>query len=387
MIENDLNAVIATPDQFNLREIDSVPGVRVHSSVILDHLPAALLQLPDGIHEYETSTDAWLVALATTADGRYSVVEDISLIENRERQGLLIAIIGTILATYTALGLGLYLSRRLIAPLAHLSRRILEEETNDSPRPIANDFARDEVGALASTLDHYRHRVNDALRREREFSSEVSHELRNPLTVIQNAAEIIDGDSHISPASRRAVRRITMASSRMQETTNALLLMVREHTNTSTGETVSVAESVESLLENTDTLAASGTIAVEWQCHSRPELSAPRIAVDVIVANLIRNAFQHSHGSRISITLEHDRLIISDDGVGIPIDDLSVITRQRKREVASGSTSGTGLGLPFVQRLCDRFAWQLILRSEAGRGLCVEWRFIDQREAVSSQLS
>jgi signal transduction histidine kinase len=265
---------------------------------------------------------------------------------------------------YVALWIGMYLSRRLLAPLVQLSQRVSQASPADARRRLAPDFADDEVGTLAAALDRHASRMHEALRREREFSADVSHELRTPLTVIHNAAELIAEDPQASELARRAGQRIRAAAEHMSETVTVLLTLVREERPSSADEVVSVAECVEMLLRERLVPPAAGGPEMQWRLRARPEVQAPRAVVDAIAANLIRNAQQHSMGQHVQISLEQDRLVVKDDGIGM-----------RAEQRAPSPTAGSGLGLSLVQRLCARFGWSLHIDSRPGEGTRVEWRF------------
>lgn len=351
-----LEEVILRPQDFSLRE--AIPGVRVLTNFSTSAFPADMLLLPDGVHEYETEKDAWFVALRTTASGRYAVVEDISALEQRERLTVLTVAGGTVLAIVLALGLGVHLSRRLVAPLVQLAGSVAHAEPLDQAAPLAQDFPDREVATLAAALDVYASRMRQSLQREREFSADVSHELRNPLAVIQNAAELIEDEPGASELARRAAGRVREAAEHMNETVSVLLMLVREKTPPPE-EDVSVAECLVSLRERLASPPAGGP-QLQWHSRAEPLVRAPRAVVEAVAGNLIRNAQEHAVASRIEVRLERDRLVVEDDGVGI---------------AARAASPGRGLGLSLVQRLCARFHWALHIESRAGQGTRVEWRF------------
>jgi signal transduction histidine kinase len=373
MASRRLAEVMAHPEQFGLRELPQARGVMVLSNFAGASFPAQMLQLPDGVHEYETpGGDAWFVALGTTPRGRFAVVEDITALEKREGLAGMVVACGTVISMYLALWMGFYLSRRLLAPLAHLAGRVGEAGGADGQRPLADDFVGDEVGTLAAALDRHAGRMHEALRREREFSADVSHELRTPLTVIQNAAELIDEEPYASERVRRAAERIRVAAVNMNETVTVLLTLVRE-TRSADHEQVSVADCVDGLLRERLPVAP-GSPQVQWQANSRPEVRAPQAVVEAIAANLIRNAQQHSLGEQVQVSLEADRLVVRDDGIGIAPGQMPSAATRGERAPPS-ATAGYGLGLSLVQRLCARFGWSLHIESRPGEGTCVEWRF------------
>jgi len=357
-----LDEVVARPDAFALKE--AVPGVRVLSNFSTAAFPAAMFSLPDGIHEYETDADAWFVALRTTPSGRYAVVEDITALERRERLTALTVLGGTLLAIVIAWLLGLRLSRRLVAPLEQLSEGVARADPLEPGGPQARNFPDREVATLAAALDLYASRMRESLQRERDFSADVSHELRNPLAVIQNAAELIEDDPRGSELARRAAARVREAAQHMNETVSVLLMLVREQRLPWPDESVSVAECLQALRERLPVPPAGGP-QVQWRSQAEPIVRAPRVVVEAVAGNLIRNAQEHSVGSRIEVRLEDDRLVVEDDGVGIAASELS----------RNDPPPGRGVGLSLVNRLCARFNWALHIESRPGEGTRVEWRF------------
>lgn len=353
-----LEEVVLRPQDFSLRE--ALPGVHVLTNFSTSAFPADMLRLPDGVHEYETDKDAWFVALRTTPSGRYAVVEDISALEERERLIVATVAAGTLLAIVLSLGLGAHLSRRLVAPLVQLADGVARAEPLGQDLPLAQSFPDREVATLAAALEVYAGRMRQSLQREREFSADVSHELRNPLAVIQNAAELIEEDPGASELARRAAGRVREAALHMNETVSVLLVLVRERSAPLPDENVSVAECLRALRERLPSSPVGGP-QLQWHALADPMVRAPRAVVEAVAGNLIRNAQEHSVASRIDVRLERDRLVVEDDGVGIA--------------AARPAGAGRGLGLSLVQRLCRHFDWALHIESRPGEGTHVEWRF------------
>ena len=371
-----LREVIAAPQEFALRPLDERSEILVLTNLNVSALPAEMAQLPDGLHEYETRSGTWIMAVDTAAHGRYAVVEDITALEEREQASVIVVALGTTIAMYVALWLGFYMSRRLLAPPTRLSERVASAGPAGAETPLAPDFDDDEVGRLAAALDRYAQRMHAALRREREFSADASHELRTPLAVIQNAAELIEEDTGASEKSRRAAARVRAAAQRMGETVTVLLMLAREDLpSPPDGSPVSVADCVETLLNDERMLSDTGdTTRIRWRCEARPVLDAPRVAIEAIAANLIRNARQHAKAQTIEIILKPDLLLVTDDGVGIPAEDIPRLFERGVRGTGAAG-AGFGLGLSLVQRLCSRFGWSLHVDSQTGLRTRVEWRF------------
>jgi signal transduction histidine kinase len=95
-------------------------------------------------------------------------------------------------------------------------------------------------------------------------------------------------------------------------------------------------------------------------------VSARRDEVKEVLVNLLENA-RNAGAGRISIRVAGARLVVADDGEGIPADRLSRIFEPR----FSTTTSGSGLGLPIVRRLVESWGGTVSVESEEGRGAVV----------------
>ena len=375
-IGEQLGAVADAPGDHPLVQSEAVPGVFVLGDGPLERLPQALLGLDDGIHEYETGTDAWLIGLRTAPDRRYAVVANVWAIERRERQALPYAIAGALGATLAALVIAVLVARRLSTPLERLASRVSTDDAGSGnlDTSLAAGLPDDEIRTLALALDRYRTRVRDALARERHFSADVSHELRNPLSVIQNAAEILQDDRSLGPASRRALTRIIHAGRRMEDTVTSLLSLARESSSDTGEPPVDLAARVLAVIEQECTAAGPDTPEIRWEPRATPTLAAPPTVIDTLVANLVRNALQHARADCVRVSLEADRLTVQDNGIGMPAEQL-----RHFRGLPAGSVpadSRAGIGLSLIQRLAAHYGWTVELESVPAAGTRAIWRFI-----------
>ena len=114
-----------------------------------------------------------------------------------------------------------------------------------------------------------------------------------------------------------------------------------------------------------------GKSRVEVAALDACPLAAPRIAVVIVFGNLLRNAMRHG-GPHIRVTLADGVLSVADDGPGMTAEQ----RRQAfERGFRHGRGAGLGLGLYLVQRVAQRYDWQLRMTSRPHEGTRVEVRF------------
>jgi signal transduction histidine kinase len=197
------------------------------------------------------------------------------------------------------------------------------------------------VGAVNSALD----RLDEGLRRQREFNANAAHQLRTPLAVL--AANI---DTMRDAAAAARLRYDVDLMSRI--VTQLLLVAKLETLNVPLDEQVDLRQVAHDVAENLGALAISTGKTMEIDEPAAPVvIRGNRFAVTVALGNLIENALSHTPAGglvRVAVT-SAPALEVSDSGPGIPADMREkVFERFWKGE---NSKEGAGLGLSIVHRV------------------------------------
>ncbi|RDI70532.1 GAF domain-containing protein [Halopelagius longus] len=178
-----------------------------------------------------------------------------------------------------------------------------------------------------------------------EFSSVVSHDLRNPLNVAQGrlelAAEECDSDH---------LRDVANAHERMARLIDDLLELAREGETTADTEPVALGDAVESAWRNVET--ADATLIADVGRVVR----ADEGRMQQLLENLVRNAVEHG-GPAVTVRVGESPhgFYVEDDGPGVPPD-----RRDDVFETGYSTTrDGTGFGLSIVRRIADAHGWEV----------------------------
>lgn len=213
----------------------------------------------------------------------------------------------------------------------------------------------------------------------RDFASNVSHELKTPLTIIQTSAEtLLDGAIEDTQFARRFLQRIEEQGRRLHDLIVDLLQLARIESKEQSFDltAVSVQTVVESLMDEMLSLAQSRNVVLELgECEPDLQIAADTDAFRTIMQNLLSNGLKYTpEGGQVTVSwrAEESRAVIAvrDTGVGISRDQQARIferfyrvDRARTREIG-----GTGLGLAIVKHLANTFDAQVSVESEIGRG-------------------
>jgi signal transduction histidine kinase len=352
------------PDTAGLR------GYLVRHGGTADPLPAALLSLPDGRHDVQLAGRPYRVAIAEHDDARYVILLDAQPQQARERRFLAYLIGAAALLTLLAAVGGLWLAGRVIAPVSQLAKAVGAARGGDLPTLAVAGEPADEIAELAGAFDRYLERLAAFVDRERVFAADASHELRTPLAVISGAAEVLADDPHLSASQARCVARIRRAAADMAELIAALLLAREEATPIDAScDAVRIANDC---LERHQALAGSHGTTLSLTAPAPVTLAVPAALFAIVVANLVRNAIDHSRAGAVAIRLDMERLTVQDSGVGIGDSEISQVFRRYYRGPASG---GAGIGLSLVKRICDRYGWRIELAAVPTGGTIATLRF------------
>jgi signal transduction histidine kinase len=216
-------------------------------------------------------------------------------------------------------------------------------------------------------------RVEAFVEREQQFSRYASHELRTPVTIIKGAVVLLKRKlSGEEDPAWRPLMRIERSVTNMENIIETLLWLSREDMPIDQKQSFPLTPVVQETIEQNRYLIGNKPIDIEIISEAEPQLALPTSFFQIAMTNLIRNAIQYTASGKISVVVKADRVRVTDTGAGMVADDLKYTTGQH---FTGESDEGFGLGLSIVQRLCNRFGWELNIESETDRGTTVELIF------------
>jgi CheY-like chemotaxis protein len=210
------------------------------------------------------------------------------------------------------------------------------------------------------------------------FFSNVSHEFRTPLTLIQAPLQdVLRADSGLQAEHRRALAVTERSVLRLQKLVNNLLDFSRVEAGrlealfqpTRLGEfTGEIAANFQPLMER-----AGLKLTVKADNLAEP-LYVNRDMWEKIVLNLLSNAFKFTHHGKIEVRMREKKfnvqLIVRDTGIGIHPQELPRIFERfyRQENVKARTYEGSGIGLALVRELVELHSGTIKVKSEEGKG-------------------
>jgi signal transduction histidine kinase len=285
---------------------------------------------------------------------------------------------------------GLWLAREALRPIEQIAGMAREIGAKNLSQRIDLPGRTDrELATLTETLNSMFARLENSFQQVTQFTSDASHELKTPLSIIKG--EIEEARRHLESAqaidpdeARRLLESVMEEVERMRRIVEGLLLLSRadERQLPLSLEEVRIYDYLEALSEDGTILADERGLTLECLLdeHARTKLiMADTTRLYQIVMNLLDNALKYTPaGGKVTLFLnssDHEvKFGVSDTGIGISKEDLPKIFRRffRTDEARTGphgdGDRSLGLGLAIVKSIVEAHGGTISVESELGKG-------------------
>ncbi|HEX3837399.1 MAG TPA: HAMP domain-containing sensor histidine kinase [Steroidobacteraceae bacterium] len=317
-----------------------------------------------------------LTAAATLFVGR----DTVAMYATRERILHAFAWVALGTCAFAILG-GLFLGRRFMARVDAITQTCEGVIAGRLNERIPMRGRSDEWDRLARAINEMLDRISTLLENLQQVSSDVAHDLRTPLTRLRNRLEaarekstgIVDYSAAISHAIDDTDQLLSMFSALLR------ISQIEAGTRVQTFSAVDISALLERVYQFYLPVAEDCGHPLNRTLHPGLQVRGDHELLTQLFSNLVENAIRHTAvGTRIAIALQtvngEARASVSDDGPGVPAEDLEKVTRRFYRGSASRSSEGHGLGLALVAAIAQLHGARLQL-ANATPGLRVEVSF------------
>ena len=314
---------------------------------------------------------------------RFSIPTD--AIQERWAMNANIILGGILVGCAFAVLFSFFIARRITGPISDISD-VAGAISHGNYDARVMRLPRNELGSLGQAINTLATAVQENINRReqvekirREFSSNVSHELKTPLTSIRGYVEtLLAGAIHDSENNIRFLDIILSNINRMIMLVNDLLRISSIEANAelielSPVDWVPVIEEV--LARHRIQMERKKIEIILDLCPDRFKIRGNSKAMSHILDNMLQNAINYTQeNGSIAIKLRHDeangRLSVIDTGIGIAEGDQARIFERfyRVDSARSRADGGTGLGLAIVKHLVLQLHGRIMVQSELGKG-------------------
>ena len=329
---------------------------------------------PDGLSERdEVSVNGMRLLTFLREEGDVQIVTyaPVPLSNPQFRQIYVILGSGFLLALLVAVGVTYWMGRRLTSPLIELKQATasIMSGRHDLTLPPVTD---DEIGDLTEAVRQMNTSLEEKERLQNTFISGITHDVRTPLAIVRNEAEMLE----LGVVKQEDVAATGRSMTEEVDRIDRLVTQMLEYSKLSAGK---LALTIETVHMN-ELIEATVARMEEWFRHKQVTVTleledvtvqADRLAMERILSNFLQNAYHASPiGGVITIRLTERRLEIEDKGPGITE---SMRANIWDMYVKGDRSNGHGLGLAINKLLLEAQGLSYGIESREGALFWIEW--------------
>jgi len=294
----------------------------------------------------------------------------------RERREAVEAmVIGMPIMLVAAVAGGLWLASVGLGPITEMAQRATGLSTGGM-EDLGESNRHDELGVLARAFNGLVARLRDALRTQRQFMADASHELRTPVSVIQSASDVmLSRDRRDEAEYREALAIAGDQARRLGRLVEDMLVLARADAGGYPLRRVHVYlnEIADDCRRTVDVLARARNVRVETAAPKDVPFSGDDELLRRMILNLLQNAVQHTREGgavRVEVSPNGSRVAVrvTDEGRGIAEADRVRIFDRFVQLDAARRGAGAGLGLPIARWIAEAHGGALDLEASGADG-------------------
>lgn len=264
-------------------------------------------------------------------------------------------IVIVIIISSLALLVSIFISKRAIKPLKHLTQKVATSHSAKIDDTFSDEFPNNEVGYLAKTFQSSILHLQEVLQRESDFTRDASHELRTPITILRNIKTKLKKQGGLDSLDNKNFKQFSYAVSQLQLTVTTLLALAREESVQA--QELKLLAVLEDCIINHYELSQNKEFELFIDIPASYKVKANQNLLKILLNNLLSNAINYA--SRNSLTIKAigtDIYFENKASTHPPSEPFKAHSRGE-------DSMGIGLGLNLVKRLCSSFGWQVNLKN------------------------
>jgi|PlaIllAssembly_1097288.scaffolds.fasta_scaffold57072_2 heavy metal sensor kinase len=292
------------------------------------------------------------------------------------RKLLLIMIISIPSSICVTIVVGYFMARKALRPVDQIRRAAVKISSSNLDEKIDIAGRKDELSRLAETFNAMIKRLKDAFQRINQFSIDVSHELKTPLTILKGETEVALRKEREKHDYQVLLMSNLEEIDRMSCIIDDLLLLSKADTREIklNVEEVALRDLIIDVCMDMKVVADKKSVALETSELEDIRLKGDELKLRRMLLNIVENGIKYSHvGGKVSVSSYvndgYAKIDVKDNGIGISEEDIKYIfdrfyraDRSRKRE------SGSGLGLSISRWIAEAHKGGIEVKSQPAQG-------------------
>ncbi len=270
---------------------------------------------------------------------------------------------------------GIFLASRSLKPVDDIVKTAREITAGNLSRRIPEPRSNDEIARLIRTLNDMIDRLEKSFERMKQFSADVSHEFKTPLTIIRGEIELALSGGKKANELKKVLINILDEVVRLSNMVDDLLTLYKSDVGQIKFDfkEVDIAGLIRDLLDDVIILAEGSGVKIKVEKIEKAIVSGDEMRLKQLFLNLIDNAIKYNKiGGEVLISVENKNgfveISISDTGIGIPDEDINLIFERFYRVDKARGRGGIGLGLSIAKWIAESHNGRIEVESKLGQG-------------------
>ena len=293
-----------------------------------------------------------IVEVATTKDMLWASLENLFYI---------LSFIVPIILIFSIIG-GNFIIYKSFAPIEKILSELKNISANDLSARLNNSNNQDEINQLITEINNLLIRLESSFERISQFSSDASHELKTPLTIIKGELEIALRKDRNIDEYKQSLKTSLEEVIVIEQTINDLLFLAKNEKDLITNkmELLYFDEIIDESINEVKNFADLHQVKINFELVDTIEFKGYSNLLKIAIKNILKNAIQFSHKDSQIIVKSYKNgntfnISIQDFGIGIPLNEQEKIFEKfyRTDKSRNKNSGGTGLGMSIVKKIID----------------------------------
>jgi len=291
---------------------------------------------------------------------------------------LTIVFFSSLLVTFLS---GMFYSRNALKPVSKVIKEVDSISLENIRKRLDTGNGHDELAHLSITFNKMLDRLEKSFQMQKNFVSNVSHEMRTPITSLMGQIEVALLNARSEAEYKEVLNSLFEDSKRLKNLFNSLLDLSR--LEISFAMIAKINFRIDELLLNTlgELSRTFPKNPVDFQILEVPEdekhfeIHGSDSLIKTALTNLIENAIKFSQGKVVAVTLASDnemvQVMVKDEGIGIDEEELDKIFEPFHRGQNALGIAGHGLGLSLAKIIIEQHKGRISINTKKGKGTSI----------------
>ncbi len=267
---------------------------------------------------------------------------------------------GCLICMIIVFSIGLVFAYQILLPIRIITREVKNINATSLHKRLIEKKGSDEIADLVNTFNEMISRLEMAFETQHNFVGNASHELNTPLTSIIGEADYALSRNLSEQEYKQSLSSILEQSEKLRDITKGLLELARSHiVENFSMEKIRIDEIIYNVQKIANQVYPHKILTVDYSLYpddtDKLTVYANSHLLELAISNIVLNACKYSSNKPVTIGLaaldKEVTIIVKDNGIGIPIQDITHIFDPFFRASNVKGTFGYGIGLPLTKNI------------------------------------